>query len=173
MRVFLIRHVEAQPKDEVERDEDRSITPRGETKLRKGARGLRRLDLFPDRILTSPLKRAVATAHIIADELGFTGEVEAVDELSPDSDPAELKEVLADMHEEQILLVGHQPFLGELAGALIGSGDAQIGVKKGGLIRVDVENWGNDPPGKLRWLFTVKQLSWMRKKKKKKADGSD
>ena len=83
MRIFLLRHAEAQPKEEVDRDEDRTLTVKGETRLRKAARGLRRLDIFPERVLTSPLKRALQTAELIADELGFTGEVEAIDELSP------------------------------------------------------------------------------------------
>ena len=168
MRLFLLRHVEAQSPEEVERDEERAITSRGENRLRKACRGLRRLDIFPDRILSSPFKRAIQTAEVAADELGFPGEIEAVEELSPESDPAELMGVLRTFAGVgQVLIVGHQPFLGRLVGHLIGAPQARVGLKKGGLARIDVEDWGEDPPGQLRWLFTLKQLSWLRKKKGK------
>jgi len=175
MRLFLLRHVEAQSPREVERDEDRAVTARGETRLRKACRGLRRLDIFPDRILSSPLKRAVQTAEVTADELGFPGQIEAVEELAPESDPAELVEVLRTFSGVgQVLIVGHQPFLGRLAGYLIGAPQARVALKKGGLARIDIEDWGEEPPGQLRWLFTLKQLSWLRKKKGKgKKDEED
>ena len=169
MRIFLLRHAEAQDAAEVERDEDRALTAKGVTRLRKASRGLRRLDIFPDRILTSPIKRAVETAEIIAEELGFAGDIEAVDELSPDTRADELAAVLHEITCAQVLLVGHQPLLGDLAAELVGgAAGARVGIKKGGFVRIDVESWNEEPPGRLRWLFTAKHLSWMKKKKKKK-----
>ena len=174
MWIYLMRHVEAQPREEVSDDDGRAITARGEQRLRKAMRGLRRLELFPDRLLCSPLKRALQTAAIVAEELGFTGDVEAVDELSPESAPEELVEVLKTLHCEQILLVGHQPLLGQIVLFLCGMGaHGRIAVKKGGLVRIDVESWGEDPPGQLQGLYTVKQLAWMRKKKKKSDGDTD
>ena len=67
MRIFLLRHAEAQPKTEVARDEDRALTPKGETRLRKAARGLRRLDLFPDRILIASVTSMDAIAVAVDD----------------------------------------------------------------------------------------------------------
>lgn len=168
MRIFLVRHAEAQPLDTVENDEDRALTPEGAEKTRKACRGLRRMDLFPNRILSSPLKRALQTADIIKTELGFVGDTEPVEELAPGADPEDIIAFLETLHIEQILLVGHQPLLGQIVNHLITMGrDGQIGIKKGGLARVDVENWKNEPPGKLRWLLSAKHLRWMKKKKKK------
>lgn len=173
MRVFLMRHGEAQPAEEVARDEDRALTDKGESRLRKACRGLRRLEVFPERIFASPLARAVQTARIIAEELGFAGDVEAVEELAPTALPEDMAEVLKTLSHEQVLLIGHQPYLGQLASLLITAGSrGRIGVKKGGLARIDVDDWREEPAGELRWLFTVKQLSWM-KKKKKKAGGDE
>ncbi len=174
MRIFLLRHGEAEPADSAERDEERALTDKGAKRLRKAGRGFRRLDIFPDRILSSPLKRALQTAEIVADELGFTGQIEAVEELAPSAEPEDLISVLRDMSDvNQILLVGHQPFLGELAAALIGAPGGRIALKKGGLARVDVEDWNADPPGRLRYLLTGKQLIWLRRKKKAKDEGED
>ena len=153
MRIFLIRHTEAQPLEEVSSDEERTITVKGEKRIRKAAQGLRRLNLFPERIFSSPLKRALQTAEIIAEELGFVGDIEAVDELSPESPPEELINVFHELHHEEIMLVGHQPLLGLTASALLGiRAEGCISLKKGGLMRIDIDNWDDDPPGKLRWL---------------------
>lgn len=171
MRVFLMRHGEAQPAEEAPRDEDRALTDKGEARLHKACRGLRRLEVFPERIFTSPLARAVQTARIIAEELGFTGDVEAVEELAPTAAPEDMAEVLKSLAHEQVLLIGHQPYLGQLAGLLITAGArGRVGIKKGGLARIDIDDWREAPPGEIRWLFTVKQLSWMKKKKKKAGD---
>ena len=174
MRIFIMRHTEAQPPEEVDQDEDRTITVKGEKKIRKAAKGLRRLDIFPERILSSPLKRALQTSEIIADELGFTADIEAVDELSPESPPEEMIKVLRELSQDQIILIGHLPLLGDIASGLIGiRAKDRIVLKKGGLLRIDIDNWDEEPPGQLRWLFTVKQLGWMRKKKKKSEEGDD
>ena len=174
MRVFFMRHTDAQPLDPEgnDRDEDREINKAGEKRIIKEARGLRRLAIFPDRIFSSPLKRAVQSSELIAKELNFSGDIEAVDELSPLSDPGEIIEVLKELHDDQLLLVGHQPMLGQIISQLIGTGNSgNIGLKKGGFARVDVMNWNDDPPGQLRWLFTSKQLGWMKKKKRKAEAG--
>jgi phosphohistidine phosphatase len=174
MRIFLVRHLQAQPADEVERDEDREVAGKAEIRLRKACRGLRRLEIYPDRILTSPVKRAVQTAEILAAELGLVEEVEPIEELMPEARPEDMVETLKGIHAEQLMLVGHKPFLGQLASLLMGGGpSAGIGIKKGGLVRLDVEDWDQDPPGRLRWLVTAKQLSWMKKKKKKGRDDGD
>ncbi len=174
MRVFLMRHGEAQPAEEVARDEDRTLTEKGETRLHKACRGLRRLEVLPERIFTSPSTRAVQTAKIIAEELGFTGEIEAVEELAPAALPEDMAEVLKTLAHEQVLLIGHQPYLGQLAALLITAGArGRVGIKKGGLARIDIDDWREDPPGEIRWLFTVKQLSWMKKKKKKAGEDED
>ncbi len=168
MQIFLLRHVDAQPLEEVETDEERSITLKGKKKIAKCGRGFRRLSLFPQRILASPLKRAIQTAEGIAEELTFSGHVEPVEELSPDASPEDLIEALKGLEAAQLLLVGHQPLLGAIAATLIGIGaEGRIGIKKGGAVRVDVDNWNQDPPGRLRLLVTAKQLGWMGKKKKK------
>ena len=107
-------------------------------------------------------------------ELGFTGEIEPVEELSPDSSAEDVTDILRQMDNvNQILLVGHQPLLGEVVGLLIGAPGASIGIKKGGLVRVDVESWADDPPGKLRYLLTGKQLTWLKRKKKEVEEEAD
>ncbi|HQJ53246.1 MAG TPA: phosphohistidine phosphatase SixA [Planctomycetota bacterium] len=171
MRVFLLRHGEAQPDEDVPRDEDRALTEKGETRLHKACRGLRRLEVFPERIFTSPVTRALQTARIIAEELGFVEDIEAVEELAPDAEPEDMAEVLKSLRHDQVMLVGHQPHLGQLAALLItGETRGRVGIKKGGLVRIDVDDWREDPPGQIRWLLTVKQLSWMKKKQKKAGD---
>src|SRR5690349_16379712 len=62
MQLFVIRHGVAEDGVPGQEDASRELTEGGERKLRKIVKGLRRLDIEFDRILTSPWKRAAQTA---------------------------------------------------------------------------------------------------------------
>ncbi len=62
----------------------------------------------------------------------------------------------------RIALVGHEPAIGELAARLIGSRHA-LEFKKGGVCRIDVEEFPPAGPGDLRWMLTPKILRSIRK----------
>ena len=68
-------------------DDERRLTPKGKKRMQQIARSLRRLDLKLDRIVTSPLPRARATAEIVADELDADDRLETADILRAGSDP--------------------------------------------------------------------------------------
>jgi phosphohistidine phosphatase len=64
---------------------------------------------------------------------------------------------------ERVLLVGHQPDLGELVSLLVwGSRQVSIPLKKGGLCRIDVTEMPPQSLGTLQWLLTPKQLRLLR-----------
>jgi len=64
-----------------------------------------------------------------------------------------------DQGRSRILLVGHQPDLGELASVLVwGSPTAGISFKKAGVARIVTANLPPAATGELRWLLTPKQL---------------
>ena len=117
------------------------------------------------------IARQLDVLNLSAEELGFVEDIEAVEELAPDAEPEDMAEVLKSLRHDQVMLVGHQPHLGQLAALLItGETRGRVGIKKGGLVRIDIDDWREDPPGQIRWLLTVKQLSWMKKKQKKAGD---
>ena len=69
MNLYLMRHGIAVAADEpgISSDSARPLTPKGIKRIRRAARGLRRLGISFDAILTSPLVRARQTAEIVAD----------------------------------------------------------------------------------------------------------
>ena len=87
--------------------------------MRKVARGLRRLGLKLDRIVTSPLPRALRTAEIVADVLEMTDLLETADALRAERDAASIRDWLAARTESRLMLVGHNPSLTDLVGLLI------------------------------------------------------
>jgi len=133
MQLFVIRHAVAEDVQPGTDGAERELTDSGKAKLRRAVRGLRALDVRFDRIFTSPWKRAVQTAHQlerIADTPVVTSEL-----LTQPPRP-ELLALLAERNETTAV-VGHEPWLGELAAWLL-FGDARLGetlvIKKCGIL---------------------------------------
>ena len=141
----------------------RPLTDKGMSRMRKAARGLARLGVSVDVVLTSPLVRARQTAEIFAAGLDPRPSLVNVDSLAPDGTYAA---VIADLEKyvrkSRIALVGHEPMMGELAARLIGSRHP-LELKKGAVCRIDVEDLPPAGPGDLRWLLTPKILGALKK----------
>ena len=117
MNLYLLRHGIAAAKDDpaFESDSERPLTKKGIKKFRKAARGIERLGVSFDAILSSPLVRARQTADIVAEILGQESSVDEIPALAPDSSPEQLLSELSSVEgKEHVMLVGHEPFLGEL-----------------------------------------------------------
>lgn len=161
MDLYLMRHGIAVQGNtpEVSSDRERPLTPKGAKRMRKAAEGLRNLKLTFDRILTSPLLRAQQTAQVVAEVLDIENRVEQVPELAPEGSVQNLLSSLAAYKEKKrILLVGHEPLLGETVAFLLSKGKAaEVRFKKGGLCCMEVDDL---PPRKaiLHWMLTPRQL---------------
>jgi phosphohistidine phosphatase len=162
--LYLVRHGLAAERGEAWPDDSkRPLTDDGMSQMRKAARGLARLGLTLDVVLTSPLVRARQTAEILAGALEPRPPLVTVDSLAPEGNYAA---IVADLEKYErktrIALVGHEPALGELAARLVGSRHP-IEFKKGGVCRIDVEDIPPSGPGDLRWLLTPKILRALKK----------
>jgi phosphohistidine phosphatase len=134
--LYLLRHgIAVDPGAPGMRDLDRPLTPKGEKRIKQIARCLARLDLKLERIATSPLLRARATAEIVARELGLRHLVETSDVLAVGSSADAIDEWLRERHEERLLLVGHNPTLSDLIALLVAGSDRALvcDLKKGGI----------------------------------------
>ncbi len=164
MNLHLLRHGIAAAKDDPSfvSDGERPLTGKGIKRMRKAARGISRLDIEFDAILTSPLIRARQTAEIVADALGLDSAIEEISELAPDGSSDRLLSVLSRFTEEEnILLVGHEPFLGKFAGVLVaGKENSELALpqKKGGICRIEVDALPLSQAGQLQWFITPRQL---------------
>jgi phosphohistidine phosphatase len=121
-RLFLIRHAKAEPA--VGRvDYERKLTGRGRDDAKRVAKALAARRILPDILVHSGAARAKETAEMLA--AAWRGKVELKEDgRLYDASLATLLDrtrALSDEHKH-VGLVGHNPGLGELATALIGSG---------------------------------------------------
>jgi phosphohistidine phosphatase len=164
MNLYLMRHGIAVTADQpgIESDSERPLTAKGTKRMRRAARGLRRLGISFDALLTSPLVRARQTAEIVADALGLEAQLEEIPELAPQSSVDHLISRLTRFQDkEHVLLVGHNPLLGHAASFLIAGKkeiSLEIELKKGGLCRIEIDGLPPGTPGTLHWFLTPKQL---------------
>lgn len=133
MQLFVIRHAVAEDIGPGIDDAARELTDAGKTKLRQAVRGLRALDIRFQRILTSPWKRAAQTARQLAP---IAASEPVVTDLLTQPPRAELLALIAE-GGTTTAVVGHEPWLGELA-AWLAFGDSRHGdalsIKKCGVI---------------------------------------
>jgi phosphohistidine phosphatase len=162
--IYMIRHgVAAERGDAWPDDTKRPLTAQGLSKMEKAARGLARLEVSFDIILSSPLVRARQTAEVLAAELDGHPPIVNTDALAPGGEYADLIGTLEKhARKPRIALVGHEPGIGELAARLIGSRHP-IEFKKGAICRIDLDEIPPGGPGDLRWLVPSRFLRAIRK----------
>lgn len=137
MRLWLLRHGEAEPRART--DAERNLTSAGRLEVGRAAEQLQAQPL--QAILASPYQRAQQTAEIVRQAIGFAGAIETVPWLTPESDPGDAMLYLDRRAEQQLLLVTHQPFVGALAGWLVnGHRDSPVPMATASLAELEGEH---------------------------------
>src|SRR5512146_3278039 len=86
MVIFFLRHASAGKKRaNPKQDEKRPLDKDGIEQCREVGRALAALDLQVDTIISSPLKRATQTAALVANELGYEGNLKLDAALRPEA----------------------------------------------------------------------------------------
>lgn len=135
-------------------DAARYLSARGRVSFREMARRFRDAGGLPTRILTSPFVRAVQTAEILSETLGYDGEVVVDPRLSPGFDIAMLGAVLADCPGDgEIALVGHEPDLGGILTRLLSLPEGYA-MRKGAIAALDLPLAGDPLRAGLAWLLS-------------------
>ena len=169
MRLILFRHGPAETRDATRWPDDsaRPLTTRGVERTRRAAHGIACLEPGISRVLTSPAVRTLHSARLLAGELGLDGDPVTLNSLAPEGAwRVTLERLAREDTEAALALVGHEPELGALAGALLLSADASALVfKKAGACAIDcdVPELGR---GRLRWWLRPSALRAMRPFKK-------
>ena len=157
MEIYILRHGIAEDSQPGQSDSERALTSEGRKKLGRVLRVAREAGVAPALILTSPLKRAVQTAQLAAETLDYRGELLRTKALEPGSHPRMVwEEIRVHKDEPSILLAGHEPLFSSLTAYLLGCPDLQVDFKKGALACVQVDRFGAEPHGALKWLVTPK-----------------
>ena len=163
MELYFLRHaMAAEPGSiAVSHDSERPLTLEGVEKMEASVEGMRRMGVSLDHLISSPYLRASETARIVADGLGFNGQVRFTDVLTPQATFKDFFKLLREFKpDNKVFFVGHLPSIGEFVSNLIaGKNSLAIDYKKGGLCRVDMpEMIEHGVLGELKWFLTPKQL---------------
>jgi phosphohistidine phosphatase len=156
VRLYVVRHGIAEVTSATGLDKDRRLTPEGRAKMRRAARGLRRLGVDVDVLLTSPLPRARETAEVLAAELPGVPVPEPLPALASGNGPVEvLRQLRSRAEVDGLMIVGHEPTLsGLIALLLTGSPDgASISLKKGAVAMLELGRLAPHGETSLRWLL--------------------
>jgi phosphohistidine phosphatase len=159
MNLFVLRHGIAVERRRPGHDAERELTAKGERKIREAISAMKTLRLSFNLIFTSPYQRAEHTAQMVAKRLGLTKKLVVTDTLKPGGSRHDFVRLLAEADSENILIVGHEPFLTQLISSLIsGSERSLLDLKKGGLCKLSVSSVRPGKRACLEWLLTPKQL---------------
>lgn len=163
MNLYLLRHGIAVDRGlpGYEDDSQRPLTPRGAARIHRVAQSIKGLGVKFDLVLSSPYLRAHQTAQIVTSFYGIEEKLRLTENLTPMNPPAAL---IGEIHETyadalSVLLVGHEPYLGMMAGMLL-AGDEQVTIafKKGGLCKFSIDELKYGRCATLEWLLTPKQM---------------
>ena len=153
MKLYLVQHAKAASK---ETDPQRSLTEEGRRDIEKVARFVKPLNLTIDCLWHSGKKRAAQTAEVLADAIETKGGTIARDGLGPNDYVNALRDELGST-EQNVMIVGHLPFLSKLASLLLRGCESAdtVAFKNAGIVclsRVEDNQW------QLEWVVTPELL---------------
>ncbi|MBZ5644723.1 MAG: histidine phosphatase family protein [Acidobacteriia bacterium] len=163
MLLYLVRHGIAMDREDPKcpPDTERPLTPKGMKRSHAAALGLHALKIHPDAVLTSPWLRAVQTAEIFCEVMGFSSKkIIQVDALKGTSTPAELFRELGKLKAKTVLCFGHEPHLHLVIGQVLHTSAKITELKKAGVACLDLDRI-SPPQGQLVSLYppgTLREL---------------
>jgi phosphohistidine phosphatase len=146
MNLYVLRHASAgvrriNPILDVKRPLDKE----GKAHCLQLAQVLNAMKLSFDIVVSSPLKRSLQTAQLVATETGYEQRILISDALAPSADFTQFQRLLRECAlYENVLVVGHNPnitsFLGQLvAGTPADPTITRIRLRKGSLARLSLQ----------------------------------
>jgi phosphohistidine phosphatase len=116
-RLLLIRHAKSSWSHPELDDFDRPLKKRGEKDAHVMGKRLAKQQIKPDCIISSPARRAISTATLMAKEMGFPIKEIATDKQIYAADVSDLIAVLQQIDDacDSVMLCGHNPSLTRLS----------------------------------------------------------
>jgi phosphohistidine phosphatase len=162
MNVFILRHASAGVKRQNPLlDLKRPLDKDGKSHCLHLAYVLNAMKVSFDLVVSSPLKRSLQTAQLVATETGYEQRILISNGLLPEATAIQFQRLLRECAAyENVLVVGHNPNLSAFLGQLVGGGEddlARIRLRKGSIAKVSLQRG----PGVLQTLIdprTVRAL---------------
>lgn len=161
LELYIIRHglAGSSLKDKIE-DNERPLEKKGKRIMKDIAKGLKKLKISFDLVLTSPLLRAKESAEIVNAYCGNTKKIKETELLSPGASFDHLIEFLNNLKDSStVAIVGHEPFLSSFASYCLSKNNKSfINLKKSGIIKLEINEIIKPGDCKLLWLMEPKPL---------------
>ena len=153
MRLYLVQHAKAEPKDV---DPERPLTEEGRRDIQKVAEFIKPLDLSVDYLWHSGKTRAAQTAEVLTEVIEIRNQMAAREGLAPNDDVEAVRDEIVSAQQD-IMIVGHLPFVSKLASLLLTDSESAnvVAFKQGGIVCLyysDESQWQID------WMVTPELL---------------
>jgi phosphohistidine phosphatase len=157
MILYLMRHGIAEDSSLLGSDADRKLTQRGTLRTAMVAKGLHRIGIRFDRIISSPYVRAKQTAEIMARITGYEGDIMFDDRLVPFARFEDVNDLIQENNDaESLLFTGHEPSMGLMISGLSADGQLSMEVKKASVTAVQIDRFRPRAAGSLLWSIPPK-----------------
>ncbi|MDM0070667.1 histidine phosphatase family protein [Variovorax sp. J31P207] len=115
--LYLVRHAKSSRDDPSLPDRERPLNDRGRQDAPAMGKRLCKRGVKPDLLVSSPALRALTTAQLIADEIGYQRKDIIVDERLYASSPDDLLTIICAIGDQvaRVMLFGHNPEFTDLA----------------------------------------------------------
>ncbi len=157
MLLYLLRHGDA-IQTTASSDSERPLSDLGKQQAAIVGSFLRSTDVTVDKVISSPLVRAVDTATIVAECIHATS-TEQTEYLVPGTRKAQLLDFLSSDSPKSVLLVGHEPHLSETASLLLTeTTNLRLEFKKCALMCLLASDPVRQGHAMLQWFLTPDQM---------------
>jgi phosphohistidine phosphatase len=159
MTLYILRHASAGSRRRNPLlDRKRGLDKEGKQQCLLIGAYLNAMGVSFDAIISSPLKRSLQTASLVATEIGFEQKIVVDASLEPNGKFVDFETMLAKHSgQEIVLIVGHNPNLAQFAGALISAqrgARANLRLRKGAVARIETSR----RPAQLMGLVDTRML---------------
>jgi len=155
MNLYVVRHADARPLGgAITTDNERPLSPRGESEARAMGRVLARVEPQPPLFVCSPLLRARRTAELLGEPFTPAVQADVWEDLTPG---IRFKDVVAHLQATSVhavVLIGHQPDMGHLLAYLIADGATEIALPPGAMASLTLSPGTGGGSARLHWLVT-------------------
>ncbi len=144
-RLYIVRHAKSSWDDPELDDFDRPLNSRGKKDAPFMGKILAEQQVHPDLIVSSPAKRAMKTAKLLAKKLGYPQKAIQKEEKLYEAATLTLVEILKKLADDydKVMIIGHNPGLTNLANYLSGHYIENIPTSGVFVIDFDIDSWQN------------------------------
>lgn len=153
MKIYLIRHGDAEAGSHVKRDFDRELTPHGIEKMKKTVHGWKNYIKHFDLLVSSPFKRALQTAQIVADIYDLNDRLIVDDRIACGCRTEDIINIANSVNYEKVAFIGHEPDMSSHISSLISACEVNVEFKKGMIAKISFGGKARFNRGVLQYII--------------------